>query len=121
MDPKFETWKVGAALGSVVGELKKVDDLEAGQEFVIVPLIGPEQIVCTFPESLRNQMGEFLFKTVRVEGILHYSERSPFPQRVDASRIIETPKRRKTFGQMRGIFAGKFPQQVAWDSLINGR
>lgn len=94
-------WKTGSAIGAVVGELKKVDDLESGHEFVIVPPVGASQVTCIFPENLRDRMGDFLFKTVRVEGVLHYAESSPFPQLVDANNIIEMPKRRKTFAQMR--------------------
>lgn len=114
-------WKVGAAIGVVTGELKAVDDVEAGHEFVVVPAVGADQITCTFPEEMRDQMGEHLFKTVRVHGTLHYGERSPFPYLVTASQIEQMPKRRKTFAQMRGMFANRHPPKPDWDSLLNGR
>jgi len=92
-----QNWKIGAALGSVVGELKAIDDLESGHEFVVVPPVGASQITCKFPEHLRDQMGDFLFKTVRVNGSLNYDEKSPFPFMVEADAIELMPKRRKTF------------------------
>lgn len=116
-----QNWKVGAAQGSVVGELKAIDDLESGHEFVVVPPVGASQITCKFPEALRDKMGEFLFKTVRVSGSLNYGEKSPFPYLVDAKKIELMPKRRKTFAQMRGMFASRRPSKSEWNSLIDGQ
>ncbi len=114
-------WKVGRSFGSVTGELKKVDDLESGHEFVIVPAVGADKITCTFPDELRDRMGQCLFKIVRVSGVLHYGETSPFPYLVNANEIEKIPQRRKTFAQMRGIFADRRPHKVEWDSLLDGR
>lgn len=113
-------WRVGTAQGTVVGELKKIDDLEAENEFVIVPPVGARRVVCTFPEAMRAEMGEHLFKIVRVTGHLHYGEESPFPFKVDASSIAPMPKRRKSLSEMRGIFAGKERVPSDWETLLNG-
>lgn len=113
-------WRVGTSQGTVVGELKKVDDLEAENEFVIVPPVGAKRVVCTFPEAMRAQMGEYLFKIVRVTGHLHYGEEGPFPYKVDASSIVPMPKRRKSLSDMRGIFAGKEQVPTDWETLLNG-
>lgn len=113
-------WRIGTAQGSVVGELKKVDDLEAENEFVLAPPVGAKRIVCVFPESLRDRMGENLFRVVRVTGHLHYGEESPFPFRVDANSIEPMPKRRKSLADLRGMFAGKEQVPSEWDVLLNG-
>ena len=113
-------WRTGTAQGTVVGELKKVDDLEADNEFVILPPIGARKIVCTFPEALREQMGEYLFKIVRVSGHLHYGEESPFPFKVDANAIEPMPKRRKSLADLRGVFSGKEHVPSDWDAVLNG-
>lgn len=114
------SWRVGTAEGSVVGELKKVDDLEADNLFVVVPPIGADRVVCTFPEYLREQMGEYLFKTVRVTGHLHYGEESPFPYKVDALTIAAMPRRRKTMAELRGVFAIHERVVNDWDGLLHG-
>ena len=114
-------WHAGTAHGTIVGELKKVDDLEGNQEFVIVPRTGPDFIRCTFSPDLRDEMGKYLFKTVRVRGMLHYQTTSPFPWRVDAQKIEEYPLRkgRKTLAEMRGIFAEFEKPKPDWDSILN--
>jgi len=116
-----QKWKVGAAIGTVTGELKAVDDIEEGHQFVIVPAVGPDRITCTFPEEMREEMGAHLFKIVSVHGTLHYGEKSPFPYLVRASKIERVVKRRKTFAQMRGIFADRRPNEVEWGSLVHGQ
>ena len=113
-------WRSGTAQGTVVGELKKIDDLEADNEFVILPPIGARKIVCTFPETLREQMGEYLFKIVRVSGHLHYGEESPFPFKVDANAIEPMPKRRKSLADLKGVFSGKEHVPSDWDIILNG-
>lgn len=114
-------WRVGTAEGAVVGELKKIDDLEAENEFVIVPPVGAKRVVCTFPESMRAEMGDHLFRVVRVSGHLHYGEESPFPFKVDASSIARMPTRRKSIFEMGGIFAGKERVPSDWEELLNDR
>lgn len=116
-------WHVGASVGSIVGELRKVDDVDEERQFVIVPPAGAEAIVCTFPESLRDQLGAFLFKTVRVTGVLRYGEASPFPFQVDANGIEAHPvlAKRRSLSELRGVFAGKERRRVDWDTLLNGR
>lgn len=113
-------WRVGITQGAIVGELKKVDDLEVENEFVVVPPVGPEKVVCTFPEHLRGKMGEHLFKIVRVIGNLHYGETSPFPFRVEATDIVSMPKKRKSVTEMKGMFAGQDKVTSDWEALLNG-
>ncbi len=116
-------WHVGASLGTVVGELRKLDDLDADNEFVIVLPTGVAAIRCIFPAAMRSEMGKFAFKTVQVKGVLHYGEGSPFPYRVDAEQdgIELFPARapRRTLSQLRGVFAER-PNRPDWDSLLNG-
>lgn len=114
-------WRIGTAQGSVVGELKKVDDLEAENEFVVVPPVGAKRVVCTFPEAMRQEMGDYLFKIVRVTGHLHYGEEGPFPFKVDAASIAEMPERRKSIAELKGIFAGQERVPNDWETLLNGR
>lgn len=113
-------WRVGVAQGSVVGELKKVDSLDADNEFVVEPPVGPSRIICVFPPSLKEEIGPNLFKIVRVTGQLHYGEESPFPYRVEAATISEMPKRRKSIRELRGIFAGRERMQMEWGTSLNG-
>ena len=114
-------WRVGISHGSLIGELKKVDDLDGGQQFVIVPKIGPKQVTCTFPVRMRATMGEYLFKVVKVTGKLHYSADSPFPDYIDMSEISTFPAQepRKTLRQMRGMFAGYPKETTSLDDLFN--
>lgn len=117
-------WHVGASLGSVVGDLRKVDALDAENEFVIVPPTGGV-IRCVFPDSMKEGIGAFLFKMVKARGVLHYNEESPFPYRVEVrDGGLETyPPRegRRNMVQLRGVFAGAIQDRPNWDALLNGR
>lgn len=113
-------WRVGVSVGTVVGELKKVDDLDADNLFVVVPPVGPPQVVCEFPSHLREEMGKHLFKIVRVTGRLHYGEESPFPFRVEATTIDQVQKRRKSMRELRGIFAARDHATTDWGSVLDG-
>ena len=112
-------WHTGKAIGEVIGELKKVDDLDADNEVVLVPATGPDFIRCTFPEAMKTEIGKFLFKKVKVKGILTYDSLSPHPKKVqildggislypDSASVVK-------FADLRGIFAGRKRQQVVWD------
>lgn len=112
-------WFTGKSVGEVVGELKKVDDIDADNEVVLVPATGPDFIRCTFPESMKSQIGQFLFKKVKVKGVLTYDSLSPHPKRV---QILEDgiglyPERPSgvNFFDLRGMFAGRKREQVNWD------
>ncbi|KQU62388.1 hypothetical protein ASG67_04695 [Sphingomonas sp. Leaf339] len=113
-------WRIGVSQGSVVGELKKVDGLEGDNLFVVVPPIGPDRVVCTFPENMRNEMGQYLFKVVRVVGNLHYSAESPFPFKVEALGIEPVLPRRKPMKSMIGLFAGQEQVPMQWGDLLHG-
>ena len=118
-----QRWHVGAARGAVVGQLKAVDDIDDEREFVIVPPTGAEAITCTFPNSMREEMGQYLFQTVRVEGILHYGPDSPFPYRVDTDTkgISKYPHhdRKRTLSELRGVFAGQARAEIDWADIVN--
>lgn len=113
-------WHVGASHGSVVGELKRVDDLDADNEFVVVPPVGAARVRCTFPEHLRKEMGGYLFTTVRVTGLLHYGEEGPFPYMVEATDIEQMRPRRRSFAELRGVFAQRARPTNDWGTLLNG-
>lgn len=101
-------WFEGASLGTIVGDLRQVADIEGEHQFVIIPPIGADRITCTFPEGKRELMRMFLFKTVRVFGRLNYTKSSPFPVRVEmedieaASEFEEPPH----LLDLRGLFKG---------------
>ena len=118
-------WHTGAALGSIVGELKRVDDIDEASEFEIVPPVGPAAITCVFPASMRGRLGDYLFKRVRVKGTLHYKADSPFPYRLDVAEdgleLFAPQPRRRTLSQMRGVFAGIERDTPDWDGLLNDR
>lgn len=120
--PPELSWHDGASLGSIVGELKKLDDFENDKEFVIVPPAG-RPVICRFPDSMMREMGQYWSKIVRVTGILHYKPDSPFPAYVDVSEggvepYKQQPKR--TLDQLRGVFEGRERPNPDWDDLQNG-
>lgn len=108
---EYETppqWFEGASLGTIVGDLRQVADLEGEHQFVIIPPIGADRITCTFPESKRELMRTYLFKTVRVFGRLSYTKDSPFPAQVEmvdieAASPFENPPH---LLDLRGLFKG---------------
>jgi hypothetical protein len=122
-DSSSTRWHTGSSIGSIVGQLRAVDDITDEREFVIVPPTGPTSVTCVFPESLRDTMGDYLFQMVRVEGTLHYGKESPFPYRVEAKEggiaAYPTRKARRTLEELRGVFEGKGRSEPDWGSLLN--
>lgn len=118
------SWHVGVSRGSVIGELKKVDDYEQDREFVIVPTVGAAAITCTFPDAMRTEMGKYLFSVVKVTGLLHYGASSPFPFKVetfeDGIELFPKQKPRRTLSEMRGVFSGRNLTEVNWGNLLDG-
>ena len=113
-------WHTGKAIGEVIGELKKVDDFDADNEVILVPATGPDFIRCTFPETMKAEIGKFLFKKVKVKGVLTYDSLSPHPKKVqilDDGISLYPPDSASAvkFDDLRGIFAGRKRQQVVWD------
>jgi hypothetical protein len=113
-------WRIGISQGAIVGELKRVDDLDADNEFVVVPPVGASRVVCVFPSEMKDKIGNNLFKMVRVTGRLHYGEDSPFPFRVEAATIDQMPKRRKSMSELRGIFAKRDRVSADWGLAFDG-
>ena len=116
-------WHVGAAIGSVVGQLKAVDDIDNDREFVIVPPVGAASITCTFPSSMRDEMHKYLCQMVRVEGVLQYGADSPFPYRVDAKpdgiSLYPARPRVRNLDEMRGVFSQSERAYPSWDDFLN--
>jgi hypothetical protein len=119
---KPQRWFQGTAYGSVVGDLRQVADIEGEHQFVIIPPIGAPRIECTFPEDKREKMGEFLWRTVRVNGRLRYLENTPFPIHVEMEDIelvseLDNPPH---LSDLRGLFKGKRRSRHDLGSLLNG-
>lgn len=110
---KERPWTAGVSHGSVFGELLGVMDLDGAHKFYVVPPSGPKQVQCTFPENLREKVREYLFKTVRVRGLLHYDGDTPFPSRIDADGLEGVGEPARRFSQMRGIFRDMEPDDAA--------
>lgn len=116
-------WHSGKSIGEVIGTLRRIDDLESENEVVIVPKTGPEMIRCTFPDSMRDEIGRFWAKTVKVTGVISYEDYSPHPQMVKIREggVEEYPrvKPAASFRELRGIFANKPRREIAWNSLLD--
>jgi len=114
-------WHEGKAQGTIIGQLKAVDDIDDEREFVIVPPVGADAITCTFPVAMREAMGAYLFKNVRVHGTLYYRQDSPFPYRVDATDkgIIVVERSARTLSDLRGKFAGLPRGDADWTRIVD--
>lgn len=115
-------WFEGVSVGSVVGDLNEVSDVEGNHSFVIVPPAGAKRIDCVFPEDQREKMGEYLFRTVRVHGLVHYDQESPFPTLIEMESIepvseIEEPPH---LLDLRGIFKGVSRNGNGLSELLDG-
>lgn len=119
---KPTAWRSGASYGSVVGYLSQVGDLDGETKLVILPKIGPDRVDCAIKDDDRETVKSYLWTTVRVHGLLHYTDKSPFPFRVDMERIeaVRPPISGKHLLDMRGIFKGKERSLMNLDSVING-
>lgn len=106
-------WKSGVSYGSLFGELRGVMDFDGERQFFIIPPSGPKKVQCTFPETLRDQMVEHLFRPVRVNGYLHYDGESPFPNRLEAEAIEGAPEPKHHFSSLRGMFKEAYAADAA--------
>ena len=99
-------WADGLSRGTITGELRSVLDAHGERQFVIVPPVGPVEVQCTFAEEQREDIRSNLFKLVRVTGILHYGNKSPFPYMVDLLQIeqLSTDKDRPHLRDGFGLF-----------------
>ena len=116
-------WHSGKSVGEVIGALRRIDDLDVENEVVIVPKTGAETITCTFPDSMRDEIGKFWGKTVKVKGVLTYEDFSPHPQKVKIKEggVEAYPKTEQavSFRDLQGLFAGKPKVEVEWDTLLD--
>lgn len=119
MEERKAPWRSGVSLGTLTGELRTVMDANNEHQIVILPPIGPETIRCIFPESLRLKVRDCLWKFVRVTGVLHYTENSPFPILVEMDDIYsledEVPK--KHISEGRGLFKDSYYPREPVDTL----
>ncbi len=114
-------WHKGTSIGSVTGKLEAIDAIDNKNEFIIIPSYGAKSISCKFTPDMLDKMSNFLFKKVKVYGILHYNEESPFPVIVYAESICFFPNKEtvgKSFYEMRGMFANNEKPKIEWDELI---
>jgi len=99
-----QNWYAGVSKGSLFGELRSVSDIEGERRFVICPPTGPDYISCVFPEELRLDAKNNLFKVVKVHGFLHYDGRSPHAARMDAERIEGVQESNAHLSDYAGMF-----------------
>lgn len=122
IETKPSRWFEGTSLGTVTGDLREVADLEGERRFILIPPVGPDQIECVFPEEKREQMRLYLFRTVRVNGKIHYRESSPFPALVEMESIeaVSTDTKPKHLLDMRGLFKGRERYKDNLEAFLNG-
>jgi hypothetical protein len=99
-------WEAGISRGSLFGELRGVSDLDGERQFYVIPPSGASRVQCLFPESMREQMADNLWKLVRVYGYLRYDGVRPSPYLVEAEHMESVPPEsgEKHFLDMFGAF-----------------
>lgn len=112
-------WFAGTAHGSIVGEIRAIDDVQGERSFIVVPAVGPQQIDCRFPESMRDEMGKYVFRTVRVTGLLTYSADSPFPKQVEMATIEAVTAPDVHMVDLEGLFAGHERNSIDYSALLH--
>lgn len=92
------------ARGTVKGRVEKLNVHER-HEFTLFPIIGDSAIVCTFDESLFEQVQSAIKQTVTVHGKLSYRSDSAYPERVQVEFIEIHPRNDAlpTLSSLRGI------------------
>lgn len=112
-------WFVGVSRGTVTGKLQAIDDEQGNRSFVLIPPVGPERVVCKFPEHMRDEMGKHVFKSVRVNGLLTYAAASPFPVKVDMTQIEGLGPANTHLIDLEGLFVGLSRPEPDLASLID--
>jgi hypothetical protein len=80
-------WRNGVSHGVVRGALQSALDANGERMFIICPFVGPKQIKCSFPESMRADVKKHLWGTVTVSGLMHYGETGPHPYLIEIDAI----------------------------------
>ena len=115
-------WFEGTTYGSVVGELRFVDDIEGDHRIAIKPVAGPEKIECFYEPSLEATLRENLFHRVRVQGYLNYKRTSPHPASVKVTGLDKVESSGEGLGSLKGLLRGEDrPDGNGLEQLIRGR
>ena len=89
--------------GEVTGSLERLN-LHDRYEFVLFPAAG-SRIVCTFEESLLEQVRRGIKRVVTVFGVLYFQPDKPLPDRVRVKRMeIHPPNEALATREPEGIF-----------------
>jgi len=110
-------WFVGTAFGSVTGHLEAIDDENGARSFVVIPPVGAPRIACLFPTEKKDEMGGYVFKNVRVTGLLTYSAKSPFPVKVKMETIETILPAKSHLLDLDGLFSGYDKPQPDYSAL----
>ncbi len=105
--------------GQLKGRLEKVN-VHGKLEFVIYPVLRTKGIRCTFPDSLRDRVGEAIKgKVVTVKGVMLYLSDEPFPYlvHVEEIEILPPDEELPTLHDLRGIAPGCTGSQSTIDFL----
>jgi len=108
-----------SCVGSIEGALEAINLHGHTNRFTIYPNVGPDKVVCEFPETLHNAAVSGVDRTVVVSGILHYRPRGPFPYRVTVQDIVINPDDTDlpSFEDVRGLAAGIDPDIPSEDKI----
>lgn len=105
----------GKVLGEVRGRLLALDSV-GGDKAIIVPAIGPSQIECKFPDTMRDSIGEFYNAKIIAKGLLHYTKESPFPQFIEVNNgdisLDRKIGKKVSLLKLRGIFSSENDGEV---------
>lgn len=104
-------WPACTSFGRIVGELRDVRDSGGEKEFVIVSPGTRKLIKCHFDDSQREKIGENLFKTVTITGMVTYGNGGPTPTKVEVKTIDEVPEGPALLS-LGGLFDG-----AVWDGI----
>lgn len=104
------------SFGNLKGRLDKID-VHGKNQFVIYPPIRTRGIKCQFAESLTEQVGLAVKKSVTVTGLTHYHDDEPFPYFVEVETITIHPPNEElpSLRDMKGVA----PDLTGADSTID--
>lgn len=101
--------------GSIKGRLEAINLHDDENTFRIYPAVGPQRVICRFPDELRDEAIGAVDRGVVVEGLMKYRANADFPEEIEVRSIEILPKDDElpTLDELRGIAPGLIEGKTA--------
>jgi len=80
-----------SSYGTIKGELELINLHDQANKFYIYPIVGPQKVLCHFPDSLKDIAKKSLECKVSITGLMTYKVNEYFPYKIEVENIVIHP------------------------------